>query len=207
MKQASTPATGNTAVTLTKAELDGVDVSANAVPQDSNSYRIRIEGISLGDHTLVYNGQDAAGNTNATDRELKFTVVEQPTWDLSLRAGMNLISLPSNPASGDINDVFGDTAGIDLVFTFEKGAALVAVKNPNTGMFAGTLKTIDARHAYWVSVANAVTVSISIPQTSQQTVLPSIPVKGRRMEPPPRPQPRRYRRQRRRQRRSPRHPD
>ena len=45
------------AVTLTKAELDGTDILANAVAQDANSYRIRIDGISLGAHTLVYNGQ------------------------------------------------------------------------------------------------------------------------------------------------------
>ena len=168
----------NTAVTLTKATLNGTDVLANAVAQDSNSYRIRIDGISLGEHTLVYNAMDAAGNTNARDRDLKFTVVEAPTWNLELKADMNLISLPSNPSSSNIDDVFGDTPGINLIFTFEKGQALVAVKNPDTGEFAGTLKTIDARHAYWVSVANQVTVSIDIPQTSQQTVLPSIPVKG-----------------------------
>ena len=64
------------------------------------------------------------------------------------------------------------------MFTFEGGQAQVAVRNPGTSQFAGTLKMIDSRHAYWVSASNASTVEIEIPGTSQQTVLPSIQVKG-----------------------------
>jgi hypothetical protein len=168
----------NNTVTLTKALLDGEDVSENAVRQDANSYIIEIESISLGRHTLIYNAEDEAGNTNARDRTLDFTVTERPTWRLSLRKGMNLVSLPSNPSNGNVDDVFGGAAEIDLVFTFEKGQALVAVRNPGTGGFAGTLKTIDARHAYWVRASNSAKIEISIPTTSAQTVLPSIAVTG-----------------------------
>ncbi len=168
----------NNTVTLTKALLDGEDVSENAVRQDANSYIIEIESISLGRHTLIYNAEDEAGNTNARDRTLDFTVTERPTWRLSLRKGMNLVSLPSNPSDGNVDDVFGGAAEIDLVFTFENGQALVAVRNPGTGGFAGTLKAIDARHAYWVRASNSAKVEINIPTTSAQTVLPSIAVTG-----------------------------
>ena len=172
------PGDSNSMVTLTSVELDGVDMLANAVRQDRYTYIVTIDEIGLGEHTLSYNAEDAAGNTNATPRTLTFTVGEAPTWSMQLRKGMNLVSLPSNPANGDINDVFAGASQVDLVFTFEEGRALVAVRNPGTGDFAGTLDMIDAQHAYWVSATNAVTVEVDIPATSQQTVLPSISVKG-----------------------------
>lgn len=165
-------------VKLTKLELDGVDVMANAAKQDANSYSIDIEDISLGAHTLTYNAEDAAGNAYPKDRTLKFTVKERPTWDLNLRKGMNLISLPSSPSDGSIDAVFGGSSEVDLVFTFEGGRSLVAVRNPGTGGFAGTLTNIDTRHAYWVSATNATTVEITIPPTSAFQPLPNIPVMG-----------------------------
>ncbi len=165
-------------VTLTKAELNGEDVLANAVAQDANTYRIRLDGLDLGDYTLVYNAMDDAGNTNARDRDLKFTVTEQPTWTLSLKAGMNLVSLPSNPSGGTVDDIFGPVHQVDLVFTFVDGRARVAVRNPGTGTFTPGLDTIDAQHAYWVRASNAVDVEINISAAEQTAVLPSIAVMG-----------------------------
>ena len=60
------PGDSSDTVTLTKAELDGVDVLDTSVAQSANSFRLAIAGISLGDHTLKYNAEDALGNTNAT---------------------------------------------------------------------------------------------------------------------------------------------
>ena len=172
------PGDGFGNVTLTKAVLDGTDVIDTAAAQDENTYLIRVDAISLGEHTLVYNGMDEAGNTNVSDRSLKFTVKESPTWGLALKQGMNLISLPSNPKDGSVEGVFGDSGEVDLIFTFDNGQALVAVRSPGTSEFAGTLKMIDARRAYWVRASNATTVEIDIPRTSQQVVLPNIAVKG-----------------------------
>jgi hypothetical protein len=172
------PGDSNDSVELTMASLDGEDVLADAVKQDDNTYIVTVDEIALGEHTLRYNAMDTAGNTNANPRSLTFTVGEAPTWKLRLRKGMNLISLPSNPMNGDIDVVFAGASQVDLVFTFEGNQALVAVANPGTGGFGGTLETIDSQHAYWVSASNAVTVEIDIPATSQRTVLPSIRVKG-----------------------------
>ena len=75
------PGDSSNGVTLTKAELDGVDVLDTSVSQSANSFRLSISDISLGDHTLKYNAEDALGNTNATDRVLRFTVQAVPTWE------------------------------------------------------------------------------------------------------------------------------
>jgi hypothetical protein len=171
------PGDSSGSVTLTKAELDGVDVLTSARPQDANSYRISVRDLALGPHTLVYNAEDALGNTNTLDQMLRFKTQPVPTWDLELLAGMNLVSLPSAPRNGDLATVFGDVEEIELIFTFEDGQAKVARHTPD-GAFAGTLESIDAMHAYWISANNAVTVEIDIPPTSQQQTPPFISVKG-----------------------------
>ena len=173
------PGDSSNNVTLTKAELDGSDVLDTAVSQSANSFRLSIGGISLGEHTLKYNAEDALGNTNATDRVLRFTVQPVPTWDLKLSTGMNLISLPSNPISTNVNDVFGATEEIELIFTFEGAQSKVALRNPdNPSEFVGTLDSIDSQHAYWVSSSNAAEVEINIPPTSQLAPPPYIAVSG-----------------------------
>ena len=173
------PGDSSSGVTLTKAELDGVDVLDTSVSQSANSFRLAITGISLGEHTLKYNAEDALGNANATDRILRFTVQAVPTWDLALTAGMNLISLPSNPASTDINEVFGATEEIDLIFTFEGARSKVALRNAdNPSEFVGTLDSIDSQHAYWVRSSKSAEVEINIPPTSQLAPPPYIAVSG-----------------------------
>ena len=173
------PGDSSNGVTLTKAELDGVDVLDTSVSQSANSFRLAITGITLGEHTLRYNAEDALGNTNATDRLLRFTVQAVPTWDLALTAGMNLISLPSNPVSTNVNEVFGATEEVDLIFTFEGLQSKVALRNAdNPAEFVGTLDSIDSQHAYWVRSSKAAKVEIDIPPTSQLAPPPYIAVSG-----------------------------
>ena len=173
------PGDSSSAVTLTKAELDGTDVLDTAAAQNDRSYRLGIRGIGLGDHVLKYNAEDALGNTNAVDRVLRFTVQAVPTWDLELSAGMNLISLPADPGSTSVNHLFGAVEQIELVFTFDGGQSLVALRNADApGEFVGTLDRIDSQHAYWVSSSNAAKVEINIPPTSQLAPPPYIAVTG-----------------------------
>ena len=173
------PGDSSSAVTLTKAELDGTDVLDTAAAQNDRSYRLGIREIGLGDHVLRYNAKDALGNTNAVDRVLRFTVQAVPTWDLELSAGMNLISLPADPGSTSVNDLFGAVEQIELVFTFDGGQSLVALRNADApGEFVGTLDRIDSQHAYWVSSSNAAKVEINIPPTSQLAPPPYIAVTG-----------------------------
>ena len=178
-EKAEYPGDSSNAVNLTKAELDGTDVMGDAVAQNDRSYRISIRDIALGDHTLKYNAEDALGNTNASDRVLRFTVQAVPTWKLGLSAGMNLISLPADPASTSVNDVFGATSQVELIFTFEGAQSKVALRNPDSpSEFVGTLDSIDSQHAYWVSSSNAAEVEINIPPTSQLAPPPYIAVSG-----------------------------
>ncbi len=173
------PGDSSSMVELTKAELDGTDVLDTQARQSDTAFRLAIAEIGLGDHVLKYNAEDALGNTNAVDRVLRFTVQAVPTWDLELSAGMNLISLPADPGSTSVNDLFGAVEQIELVFTFDGGQSLVALRNADApGTFVGTLDRIDSQHAYWVSSSNSAKVEINIPPTSQLAPPPYIAVTG-----------------------------
>ena len=67
---------------------------------------------------------------------------------------------------------------MDLIFTRDNDRWLVALRNPTTGAFEGTLSTIDAQHAYWVRASATTTVSVEIPSQGAQQLLPRIEVKG-----------------------------
>jgi hypothetical protein len=173
----------HTTVSITSAVLTlpdtttTVDVSANIKAQssDTNSFIFASAGLGLGAgaHILTIQAKDDAGNisttaggTTATDSAYTFTIVERAKWSKALVPGMNLISLPGAPASGDVNTIFSDT-GIDMVMTYDPlgvpSAFPDATRNPTTGLLEGNLVTVDAEHAYWVQASAFVTLTVDIP--------------------------------------------
>ena len=137
-----------------------------------------ITDISLGDHTLTFNGTDELRNTRTNDEELSFTVVARATFDVTLVPGLSLVSIPGEPLNGAIDTVFAGLTEVDLVFTREGDQWLVALRNPATGLFEGNLSTIDAKHAYWVRASVTVTLKVDIPPQGAHQLLPTIDVKG-----------------------------
>ena len=172
-------------VDLVKAVLDeGTDderdliAEAAASTRDGRQWTLAVSNVGLGEHTLTYNGEDALGNTRDPDETLTFTVVERPTFDVILTPGTNLVSIPGKPATTSIDGVFGEFEAVDLIFTRDGDRWLVALRNPTTGAFEGTLSTIDAKHAYWVRASATTTVSVEIPSQGVQDLPPSIDVMG-----------------------------
>lgn len=173
-------------VTLTSAVLDaGTATERNVLglsgTRDNRTFSIAISKIGIGSHTLTFNGTDDLGNTLATAASVTFTVVEPPPFLVTLSPGMNLKSVPRDPKDKTIGAVFGGVDEVNLVFTRPlSGEAnvpwLIAVRDPVTGLFVGDLKTIDARHAYWVKATATVVVSIATPPLQADQVPPTIAV-------------------------------
>ena len=167
-------------VTLTNAVLnsgdedDEVDLTAGIDPTGpATSFTITAEGLPKGNHTLSVSGVDEAGN-KMENVEIAFTITEL-SFDIQLRRGINHISLPRNPADMDINAVFGGTAEITSVFTFTDGEAMAAFRD-DSGMFVGSLTTIDASHAYGVESTGSVKVTIAIPNARADLAPPTVTV-------------------------------
>ena len=164
------PADTSGTVELTKAELDGVDILDSQDTRDNISFTLAKAGIGLGPHALVYNAKDALGNLLVVDADatLNFTVEQRPTFDLTLSLGLNLVSLPSDPVDGDTNAIFGSNQDVDLIFTFDKGIALIASRSDTTTPFdidpanPQSLTAIDSAHAYFVRAKRKTIVPVDI---------------------------------------------
>ena len=84
-----------------------------------------------------------------------------------------MVSLPRAPASDDLNDLFGSAPEIELIFTFEGQSSTVALPDPETGNFIGTLRRYSADNAYWIKTSGATTVPIDIPSSGDPGFAPA----------------------------------
>jgi len=132
---------------------------------DNIEFTIDVPDIGLGDHTLTFNAEDDAGNSLAADAVITFTVETSPPFELTLSRGINMVSLPGDPADGDINTTFGDVEEVLTIFTRgEDNRTQVAYRDPaNPDTFIGNLDSIDATRGYGIEVSATVTVEIDVP--------------------------------------------
>ena len=162
------PGDNFTTVTLTKADLtmpDGTitDLLASFVSSDNIEYIWAAQDLALGDYTLTISGTDTAGNA-ITDAASNFTIAERAPYDVALRPGWNLVSLPGAPADSDINAVVTN-ADVEVVLTYDPtvpGGWLTAVRDAE-GNLAGTLTSITGKTALWVRTVSFEPLSVDIP--------------------------------------------
>jgi hypothetical protein len=171
-------------VWITKMELDGADVSDQVSTRDNKNFTITVskellgatQADQLGSHSLVFNATDEAGNALSKDAKLDFTVALRDLYELNLNPGINLVSLPSDPASTDINDVITSSDNINLVFTYNpadpRGPWLFASRTSVDDPFTGDLETIDGNHAYFMRAVSDVTLKVDVPPTDPSRPAP-----------------------------------
>ncbi|MCH8991991.1 MAG: hypothetical protein IIA44_09625, partial [Acidobacteria bacterium] len=171
-------------VTLTKVEVDGIDMLADAATIDNKKFLVAIsDGLAIGEHTVKVNGKDEAGNVLASDLSVTFEVKERKPLKVALSPGWNLVSLPGNPADPSIDAVMANTPDATAVVTFNPtvpGGFLAAVRGPD-GTFAGTLKTMDATRGYWVLTDTFAPIEVDVPPLaagSAGVLPPTIPIKA-----------------------------
>ena len=152
------------------------DILDQATPEGAGTkFSVGVADLGLDEHTLFVNAEDSAGNTLKKDVEITFKVTKVAV-SLELKRGISHISIPRNPRDRDINAVFGDAMEVQTVFTFDGGESLAAFRDPATGAFVGSLKNIDAGHAYGVEVTGTVKVEIPVPPLSGGGTPPSVTV-------------------------------
>ena len=131
--------------------------------------------LALGEYTITVTAMDEAGNEVALT-PATFEIVAPTPYSLPIDPNLNLISLPGNPVDMDINVVIPTDGTIDLVTTYDPKAALgpwlVATLNADTGLFEGTLTTIDSRHAYWVRASSPISLEVPLQRQAQAGVTP-----------------------------------
>ena len=172
----------NSAVTISKATLDGVDISGSLQTSDNGKFVYLASGLAVGEHTIVVNAADTAGNVLATDASQTFNVVAEAETSIALSPGMNLISFSGATKSTAFSDVFSNST-INSVLTYDPsvpGNWLSATLNSATGKLEGPLaeRAVDEDLAYWVDSSSYDPIKVVIPSIGfgAQTLPPSIDV-------------------------------
>ena len=141
------------------------DVTDQMFSSDDEKWVYAARDLAIdGEYTFTITVVDDAGNEGDA-QDTTFTVVERELVEVALNSGNNLISLPSTPADGDINNV-GFPDGVSSIITYDPfavgGPWLVATRGAE-GDFSGSLTTIDAGHAYWVESSSFAPIEVDIP--------------------------------------------
>jgi len=171
---------------------DGTITTVNYKASSATNFVVAMTGAALGEYTLKIQAKDSLGNnrkarpttagadTAAETFSYKFKVVARAKYSIALDPGNNLMSLPGDPADGDINVVIAATDPIDLVLTYDASDAagpwLIAERNTATGKLEGNLTTMDAGHAYWVQTTAFHTLKVDVPPQAFSALPPTIAV-------------------------------
>jgi hypothetical protein len=148
---AGTGPDGHADVTITAADLDGVDVLSSVSTRDDVVFDAALLGVAVGDHTLSVTATDDAGNS--AEFELDFEVTEREAYEVALNAGWNLVSLPGDPRTSGIDSVLPATHPATDVLQFENGMWKSAARGVDR-VWEGDLTDIDSSHGYWINTTS-----------------------------------------------------
>ena len=150
-----------TKVTLNTATLDGVDISGDLSTTDNKKfYYVPSSDLAAGEHTIVSKATDYAGNVSSILTR-KFSVAARKDFKLTLLAGWNAKSVPSDPVDPSIDSVFSNS-GVDMVLSYSDHTWTSATKDSGSGKFVGSLSEIHSGHGYWVHNNNFESQSVAL---------------------------------------------
>jgi hypothetical protein len=148
-------------VTINTATLDGADISAALSTTDNKKfYYVPSTALAAGTHKIVAKATDYAGNASSESSK-SFTVAARKDFKLSLLAGWNAKSVPSDPVDPAIDSVFSNS-GVDMVLSYSDHTWSSATKDSGSGKFVGSLTSIHSGHGYWVHNNNFESQSVSL---------------------------------------------
>jgi hypothetical protein len=153
-------------VTVTKFELDGVDLTDEVTTTDDQVFTIPIAGIDIGDHEIVIQAEDEAGNELDDDLELDFEVEARDAFELEVNPGWNFKSLPGTAADPMLSAIF-EGSSVSTIYTYDPtvpGGWLVAVFDDGEGEWVGDFDMLEVTRAYWMNATVVEAIEIDIPR-------------------------------------------
>ena len=175
-----------TQVTVTAVSLedeDGNVISDDVTElfsEDEIEWTLAVD-LTPGDYTVEVTGEDEIGNEVTASAD--FEVIEKIPFNLDLKPGVNLISLPGTPLAdgGNINVLFED-APVTTVVAYDRASDvagenpwMTSVKDDETGLFTGDIAILEPGKAYFVTSPASTTVEVVI-QAAGVAVPPMIQV-------------------------------
>jgi hypothetical protein len=166
-------------VEITLFELDGVDLTDLVSTTDDQRFLVSVENIAIGDHEIVINAVDEAGNELDDDLELDFEIEERDPFERTLKPGWNLASLPADPADTSIDVVLGADVPVTTVYTFDPtvpGGWLVAVRETPSDPWVGDLREITSSRGYWIRADQIEDWEVDLPRLPGGAVSGGTPI-------------------------------
>jgi hypothetical protein len=153
-------------VTIMSATFNGEDITDALVTSDMVKYLYKASDLGSGEYKVEVTAKDEAGNE--LESEGMVEIAERKPYSLALAPGWNLVSIPAEPADGDINSVIPADHPARSVLSYDPsipGAWLTATRS-NGGAFEGTLTEITSGRAYWIHTTSFESIKVDIPRLS-----------------------------------------
>ena len=158
---------------LDSPDMDAMDITESLVTTDNVIFLYKASDLVKGDHEVTVKATDAAGNEEEFEKTVK--IVEREPFNLKLKPGWNLVSLPGTPTNTSINAVIPADHPASTILTYDaEGGWMTAIRSED-GTWLGTLMSVDANRAYWIQTDSFDSIKVDIPRISAGTsVLPTI---------------------------------
>ena len=150
-------------VTIMSATFNGEDVTDALVTSDMVKYLYKASDLGSGEYKVEVTAKDEAGNE--LESEGMVEIAERKPYSVALAPGWNLVSIPGEPADGDINSVIPADHPARSVLSYDPsipGAWLTATRS--NGAFEGTLTEITSGRAYWIHTTSFASIKVDIPR-------------------------------------------
>ncbi len=162
-------------IEIVTVEVDGVDAMDSLNRASNEKFTLSMSDLALGEHTVALTAVDDAGNETDTI-EIEFERIARKNYEVELRRGWNLVSIPAHPADSAIDSVLPDDHAATTVLSYQNGEWVTAARDTETGGWAGTLTDIVAGYGYFISNDGFDALSTQIPEADPTTQLPVVPV-------------------------------
>ena len=160
-------------VEITEITLNGDDAMDRLNRVGAAEFSLVVRDLEIGDHSVKYTAEDDAGNE--AEFEFEFSRVEREPYEIDVKPGWNLISLPATPVESAIGDVFSGNEYISPVVGYQNGDWVTAVQEED-GTWRGRLETIQGGYGYWVLARTFSTIETMLSQVDPAGTLPTVPV-------------------------------
>ena len=160
-------------VEITEITLNGDDAMDRLNRVGATEFSLVVRDLEIGDHSVKYTAEDDAGNE--AEFEFEFSRVEREPYEIDVKPGWNLISLPATPVESAIGDVFSGNEYISPVVGYQNGDWVTAVQEED-GTWRGRLETIQGGYGYWVLARTFSTIETMLSQVDPAGTLPTVPV-------------------------------
>ena len=161
-------------VTITAITLDGEDASAGLARIDKSEFNLSLRSLAVGEYTLEITASDTAGNEETWEED--FEVLKRSAYEIELRPGWNLISVPADPTDPAIGSVLPDDHSASQVLSYQNSEWVTAIREPETGVWSGTLTEIEAGYGYFVQTNSFDPLETLIPEADPTSRLPVVAV-------------------------------